>query len=34
MFPFAEQLDSEHGMFIPTLIFSDVNEVLVMEMQF
>lgn len=26
MFPFSKQLDSKHGMFIPTLIFSDVNE--------
>lgn len=26
MFPFSEQLDSKHGMLIPTLIFSDVNE--------
>lgn len=34
MFPFAEQLYSKHGMFIPTLIFSDVNEFLVMDMQF
>lgn len=25
-FLLCEQLDSKHGMFIPTLIFSDVNE--------
>lgn len=34
MFPFSEQLDSKHGMFIPTLIFSDVNEDLVIDMHF